>query len=339
MIRIGFEDVAGHVSSPPRRVLWSRGLKTFGQDLWMVDAVRCRRPLPYYPDWRLCEYLPLADGGSYTTGISIYCDSLGVYGLSAHGTSLRQVGTRRGLPIHFHFRPGEYLISFLLCTIHAGDSLQYGTFPLVRFLVFIKLSCSKERQFVTNRNRSALACPYLVSQHRLTTWSVVAASQSPITGLSIDALTPRSSRIQSIGASLNMGMVTTPPSSTILVSPESRFLNRRSLSFLTTGTLSGARKLQIRKLGSRCTGLCIYHNDGLVEALGQWNPSEGGFISTIYHHDYPLVALTFCYATDDPLCSHLCDVIVGDRPDINHAFVWRASDQQVFSLYTIRNRT
>ncbi len=94
------------------------------------------------------------------------------------------------------------------------------------------------------------------------------------------------------------------------------FSRQNTLSYLTTGTLSGVKRLQTRKVGVRCTGLCIYHEDGLIEALGQWDPSDGNPISNIYDHsDGPLVTIGFRYSWDDLLSSCISGIFVNEESE------------------------
>ncbi len=188
---------------------------------------------------------------------------------------------------------------------------------------------------MTNYGRSALFCPYSISQNHLAAWSVVAAGNKPITGFIVDILSARSTtRLRSIGASISasLGQPKIPILRVMAMETVPPFSYQNTLSYLTTGTLSSIQRLQTRKVGTRCTGLCVYHDDGFIEALGQWDPSDGNTISDIYDRsDGPLAALTFCYAGDDPLSSCISESLVGERLETNQTFVWRASDDQVRS--------
>lgn len=182
-----------------------------------------------------------------------------------------------------------------------------------------------------------------MNHDRLASWSVVAAGEGRITGLIVDALTVYRSRFQSIGASIYTGVdqpiVSKPRQAPMIFDDVNEFCRLHHLSYLTKATISGVKRLRVRKVDNRCTGLCIHHDeDGFVEVLGQWDPSDGNTILDIYDSsEGPLTALTFRYAEDNPLYSHIADIIVGDRPEANQTFIWRASEDRVCCQEHVRN--
>ncbi len=188
---------------------------------------------------------------------------------------------------------------------------------------------------MTNRGRSALFCPYIMTWNKFSQWSIVAA-QGPITGLVVDILTvPHSFRFKNIGVSIDSSAVN--QQSMILrhdlmlpclnAGSPSPFDN---WSYLTTATLSGITQLHVRKIGDWCNGLCICHDNGSVETLGRWDPSDNKVVLHIYdsHRDGPLTALTFRYATEDIYRSHIVDIAVGDPPEAGQTYVWRAANDR-----------
>ncbi|KAK1763556.1 hypothetical protein QBC33DRAFT_240607 [Phialemonium atrogriseum] len=69
--------------------------------------------LLHYPNWRLCQYLPLQSGRCYAAGLSVYCDFGGVKGIIAHGKRSRQVDNIQ--------LPGP----FLMMTTNQGRSVSF----------------------------------------------------------------------------------------------------------------------------------------------------------------------------------------------------------------------
>ncbi len=187
---------------------------------------------------------------------------------------------------------------------------------------------------MTNRGRSALFCPYFMTWNKASQWSIVAA-RGPITGLIIDALTVDAFRFQSIGVSINDSAINRR-STMLRHNPMLLSLNAESAmpfdiwSYLTRATLSGVTQLHVRKIGDWCDGLCIYHDNGSVETLGRWDPSDDKVVLHIYdsRRDGPLTALTFRYATEDKYQSHIADIVIGDSPGAGQTYVWRAADDQ-----------
>ncbi len=124
----------------------------FHNYLRIVDTARRPGFLLDYSGWRLCQYLPLQQAdGSYTTGLSIYCDGIGIQGVVAHGETPRLIGRRAGLPIYFQFLPDEHLVFLSLCTFPP----VYGPFLLVSCtLAELYCSCSKTRSIDYDKSRS-----------------------------------------------------------------------------------------------------------------------------------------------------------------------------------------
>ncbi len=186
---------------------------------------------------------------------------------------------------------------------------------------------------MTNRGRSALFCPYNLTQSIWSQWSIV-TTQGPITGLAVDALTvPPDLRFQSLGANVDAPVIDRPALPEIdpslpYLGNEPPFLHINGRAYLTTATFSDIKRLRTRKVGDWCSGLCVYHNDGSVEALGRWDPSDDKVILDIYdrRRDGPLTALTFRYATHDMDQSRITDIVVGDFPEVNRTYVWREVD-------------
>ncbi len=81
----------------------------------------------------------------------------------------------------------------------------------------------------------------------------------------------------------------------------------------TTATLSNVKQLCIRKVGDWCSGLCVRHDDGSVEVLGRWDPSDGNAIVNIYDssRDGPLTTLHFRYSKDNIYKSQIIDIATG----------------------------
>ncbi len=195
---------------------------------------------------------------------------------------------------------------------------------------------------MTNRGRSAVFCPYMMTWNKWSKWSIVVPPQNPINGLVIDALTISPGfRFRSIGGSI--GIISRQ---SMIPRPDPMLLSLVAgcpppfddWSYLTTATLSGITQLHIRKVDDWYNGLCISHDDGFVETLGRWDPSDENAILLVYdtHRDGPLTALTFRYAAEDMYPtrmvdmyqSHIIDIVVGDLPEPRRTYVWRAADGQ-----------
>jgi hypothetical protein len=165
-------------------------------------------------------------------------------------------------------------------------------------------------------------------------WTAVVASRSPIVSLVVDLASYGLPKIQGIGAVIQRKDAVAGPCPEIVSEPGTRFVGRDWPVFFTMASLFNVEKLQIRRTGLRCTGLCICHKDGLIETLGQWNPSESDLISIIYDGSEPLDALTFRYdkETVESGWSHISDILVGERLDLEPTFIWRATDKQVLKI-------
>ena len=156
----------------------------------------------------------------------------------------------------------------------------------------------------------------------------MSTNKERITGLIFDPLTIYRSCLQSIGVSVRPAagpLVGSAPTEKPLVSDERTddFISECPSTYLTRATLANVAKLQVRKVGRRCDGLCIHHGNGLVEVLGKWDPSDGNAIIDIYERsEGPLTTLTFVYDKSEP---RIADIVVGNRPEEYHTFAWHAS--------------
>ena len=67
--------------------------------------------------------------------------------------------------------------------------------------------------------------------------------------------------------------------------------------FLSVASLQGVQSLRVCRVGERCTGLQILHDNGEIELLGQWFPEHASSTSLIYDlKDGPLATVIFLYS-------------------------------------------
>jgi hypothetical protein len=110
--------------------------------------------------------------------------------------------------------------------------------------------------------------------------------------------------------------------------PDSMFRTASKARFISVASLNNIAKIHVRRRGDRCMGLWIEHSDGMVEILGQWDPSESSQISEIYRKSQgPLQRLSFHFEETFPpssargqlfggrieFCSEV-RLVVGDDP-------------------------
>ena len=81
--------------------------------------------------------------------------------------------------------------------------------------------------------------------------------------------------------------------------------------FVSIGTFSYVQRLQIRKVGGRCTGMCIHHSNDTIEVLGQWDPSQYSTISDIYTKDNGIVTSIHFHLSGSIASSYVEDITVG----------------------------
>lgn len=103
-----------------------------------------------------------------------------------------------------------------------------------------------------------------------------------------DALSVSSSvNIMSIGITTDTNSGNTPAADipSIPITGETPMMDGTIVTgpFVSKATLTHVERLEVRKVGNRCTGLCIYRTDGVPEILGQWDPSQRSLISEIYN--------------------------------------------------------
>jgi hypothetical protein len=95
-----------------------------------------------------------------------------------------------------------------------------------------------------------------------------------------------------------------------------------SAYFISIGTFSLVKKLEVRKVESRCTGICIHHCDGTTEILGQWDPSQPSMISEIYNGNKGFLMATTFHYSGPILPSYMEDITVKidqvDAPAASH---------------------
>jgi len=117
-------------------------------------------------------------------------------------------------------------------------------------------------------------------------------------------------QLQSIGAAIQVydKPLTVPGSSSAIIPYDNLPLVFHG-SCLSAAWLTNVRKLQVRRVRGRCTGLCIHYEDGTLESLGRWDPSDVGAIGDIYHSsDGPLTSLCFCFSGSDETRRHVVDI-------------------------------
>ena len=81
--------------------------------------------------------------------------------------------------------------------------------------------------------------------------------------------------------------------------------------FVSIGTFSYVQRLQVRKVGGRCTGMCIHHSNGTIEVLGQWDPSQDSTISDIYTKDNGIIKSVNFHLSGSIASSYVEDITIG----------------------------
>lgn len=93
-------------------------------------------------------------------------------------------------------------------------------------------------------------------------------------------------------------------------------------TFFSSAKLTRVRRLQVRKGGLRCTGLCIQHLDESIEWLGQWDPLDASPITTIYDsQDGGLESVSFSFSRVAKWEDHVVDIRVNEPSgghDVQH---------------------
>lgn len=68
--------------------------------------------------------------------------------------------------------------------------------------------------------------------------------------------------------------------------------------YLSIGNLSHIQRLRVRRVGPRLTGMLIYHDNGSIDVLGQWDYSQST-ISEIYNnHEGNITSIAFRFFGD-----------------------------------------
>ncbi|KAH8817091.1 hypothetical protein F5884DRAFT_243327 [Xylogone sp. PMI_703] len=257
----------------------------------MLETVNIHQ-IRNYPDWKLCRYLPFLDGGEYISGLTMYSTRHSITGIMTHGKSDRLIGSRQGCPIHFHLNLNEHIQSVWL------------RMPIDH--------CNTERDptilITTSLNRTCVFGPYLTSviiRDCRYSWSCLHMDpRSEITGIFYDALSARSHGlkiIKNIGITENTkaGTIATPLHLPSIPMLQHMHPTTGAAGYLSIGNLYLVKRLEARKVGRRFTGMSIHHEDGSIEILGQWDPSQKSLISEIYNHNHgKLTTLVFRFSGD-----------------------------------------
>lgn len=143
------------------------------------------------------------------------------------------------------------------------------------------------------------------------TWSaIVPDGLGLVTGFIIDPLTAWGVHLKSIGAAIQVyDKPLTVPRPPLAIVPLDNIPDTLHNSHLSIAWLTNVRKLQLRKVRGRCTGLCIQHEDGTAESLGRWDPSDTNAIVDIYHSsDGPLTSLCFYFSGNDETRRHVVNI-------------------------------
>lgn len=84
--------------------------------------------------------------------------------------------------------------------------------------------------------------------------------------------------------------------------------------YISIGNLHRIQSLRVRRVGPRFTGMSIYHDDGSVDVLGQWDFSQSSTISEIYSwSNGVLTSIAFSFSGEVDT-SYVDRVLVG----VNH---------------------
>ncbi|KAK5996553.1 hypothetical protein PT974_01889 [Cladobotryum mycophilum] len=267
----------------PSRALWD---VVPGQSVQGDSHIAQMHPssgqLTHYPGWRLCRYLPFQYDDQLAKDITVYSDFNGTNQILVHGK-------------HYEFRAAAYPIGYQI-----------------------------ETRTKKNLRRSAFFGPISLLFNPGIEWlslipAQVNGTRCAVRGLIVDLLTATDLHLNTIGAHTipdekpiankkrgNQSSVPLQPFVIPAFGTAPRFLSTNPLASHTTAKLSNVKRLGMQKRDvtdfegtrrTRCSGLCIYHNDGSIETLGQWDGSLTMNSTIIYNAEVDGIidALIFQY--------------------------------------------
>lgn len=98
--------------------------------------------------------------------------------------------------------------------------------------------------------------------------------------------------------------------------------------FFSIGSFKCVRRLMVRRVGPRLTGMSIHHDDGTIDVLGQWDCSQSSSISEIYNHATgTLTSVTFRFLRRQS-ASYVDGIFVG----VNHEKPLNTGQSRLFSI-------
>ena len=280
------------------------------------------RAITHYPGWRLLSFAPFFDGTKYVSGITVYVSYGGIFGVTIDGLAREiRVGRQYGYAIHLPLNNNEFIYSAWIRTSQSpGSQIKCleGTLLLVSalYLLFFGLRINTLILFklTTNLGRSQHFGTWKSLQIEPSDdyrWTDLGNKPNPfIAGLCFDELADSGSgpypwlgATCAISENPRYGNVDVSASFYRTHSIEQPVRNFASSLVLSQGlcfsvaSLKDARNLCVCRVGDRCTGLRIIHENSKIEILGQWYPKNVSSTSRIYDStDGPLATVIFCYS-------------------------------------------
>lgn len=150
-------------------------------------------------------------------------------------------------------------------------------------------------------------------------WTTLASPElGMVTGFLVDRLARKSTRLESLGVSIDTEKRTVTRPEYNLTVPKVPIPNdiefaQKSVigTYFSSAKVTNIKSLTVLRDGSRCIGLCMTRLDQTNDILGQWDPVKAQFSAhQIYHvdEDGPLEGLSFYLSEPDdrPYVTDIC---------------------------------
>jgi len=195
-------------------------------------------------------------------GLTVYLSGNGIVGIESHFTKRsRLIGGRDGCPKYFPFHSGEQIAFTWLCII---NSQSYAF-------------AAPTMTIQTTLGRIHTFGPYILPQQVMNDkykWILLDRPGS-ITGFYFEW--PKSAVIMRIGVtreSNSMGTGSPNLEFTACGAPRLARVGPNAGLFMSVADLSNLRKVEICRVGIRCTGLKLYYLQTPTAVLGQWHTTD-----------------------------------------------------------------
>ncbi|KAK0111101.1 hypothetical protein ONS95_001479 [Cadophora gregata] len=224
---------------------------------------------------RYFGYLPLLSDNSYANSLTVYLSANGIVGIESHFTKTsRLIGRREGCPRHFPFHPGERIAFAWLCIINSESYAMAAPAMTIQ----------------TTYRRIHSFGPYIFPHYVLNDMYKWILLDGPgfITGFYVEY--PYSLEIMRIGVIRERDSLGVGSPNLEFTACRAAFLPHVGPNaglFMSVADLSNLRKVEVCRVGVRCTGLKLYYIQAPTVVLGQWYTTGASQYASIFNGNGP----------------------------------------------------